>query len=78
LILSCNPPCSDHAQIYRTIEGIATSFNLDFDDAYQFCLGKEYNLEIATQDKDFNRVKPKIKIKFIGMPRLRPRLVEIN
>jgi predicted nucleic acid-binding protein len=52
-------------QIYQSVAGVATSFDLDFDDAYQFCVSKEYNLEIATQDKDFNNVKNFIPVRFI-------------
>ena len=40
-------------------------FGLDFDDAYQFCIAKESGLAIATQDKDFERVKKEISILFI-------------
>ncbi|MGQ3686057.1 MAG: hypothetical protein ACUBOA_13785 [Candidatus Loosdrechtia sp.] len=36
-----------------------------FDDVYQFKIAEEYGLEIITMDKDFNKVKGKIKITFI-------------
>lgn len=50
---------------YQTMESIANSFSLDFDDAYQYCAGKEFNLEIATRDSDFDRVKSAISVRFI-------------
>lgn len=30
---------------------------LDFDDAYQYCVARHYGLDIATLDKDFEKVK---------------------
>ena len=30
-------------------------FKLDFDDAYQYTLGKKFNLQIISYDSDFNR-----------------------
>jgi predicted nucleic acid-binding protein len=30
---------------------------LDFDDAYQFAVAREHSLTIASQDKDFQRVR---------------------
>ena len=39
--------------------------DLDFDDAYQFCVAKEAGLAVATQDKDFERVKAEIAVNFI-------------
>jgi uncharacterized protein len=38
-------------------------FGLDFDDAYQFSVARENNLAIATQDKDFQRVRTVVKIR---------------
>jgi len=38
---------------------------LDFDDVFQFKIAEEHGLEIITMDKDFNKVKDKIKVTFI-------------
>ena len=40
-------------------------YNLDFDDSYQYKVAEENGLTILTMDKDFVRVKEKIKVKFI-------------
>jgi len=42
-------PKSDYAQINTQ----AQSLNLDFDDAYQYCIAKCYDLKLVTLDKDF-------------------------
>lgn len=31
------------------------NFRLDFDDAYQYTLGKKFNLQIISYDSDFDR-----------------------
>jgi len=38
--------------------------NLNFDDVYQYIIGKYYNLTIVTMDKDFEKIKD-IEIIFI-------------
>ena len=50
---------------YAEVIQAGGDFALDFDDAYQFCVAAENHLHIATQDKDFARVKPEIGVKFI-------------
>jgi len=40
-------------------------YNLDFDDSYQYKVAEEQELTILTMDKDFMRVKDKIKVKFL-------------
>ncbi|MDR4496759.1 MAG: PIN domain-containing protein [Candidatus Scalindua sp.] len=50
---------------YEKLTMIKRDLNLDFDDAYQFKIAKEYGLEIITMDRDFNKVKDKIRVKFI-------------
>lgn len=50
---------------YSKLEEFAVKFNLDFDDAFQAVLAEEFNLTIATMDKDFERIKKHIKIKFL-------------
>ncbi len=37
-------------------------FNLDFDDAYQFQVARDYELAIVTMDKDFNRARDELEI----------------
>jgi len=50
---------------YPDLNKIAERFQLDFDDAYQTTLAKEFNLTIITMDNDFIRVKPYIPVKFL-------------
>jgi uncharacterized protein len=40
-------------------------FGLDFDDAYQFALAQNHGLILVTQDRDFERVKREISIRFL-------------
>jgi len=42
---------------YAQLAEANTRHGLDFDDAYQFAVARENNLAIATQDKDFQRVR---------------------
>ncbi len=39
----------------REVVGYAQSFNLDFDDAYQYAIAERYGLTIVSFDKDFDR-----------------------
>jgi len=41
---------------YQNIANAAQKFTLDFDDAYQHAIAKNFNLKIATMDQDFKRV----------------------
>jgi predicted nucleic acid-binding protein len=50
---------------YTEVIAARDKFGFDFDDAYQFCIAKEAGLGIATQDKDFERVKAEISVKFV-------------
>ena len=50
---------------YERLKDDAINNKLDFDDAYQFCIADERGYEIATMDKDFNRVNSLIKVNFI-------------
>lgn len=38
---------------------------LDFDDACQFCVARENNLAVATQDKDFQRVRNLVDVRML-------------
>lgn len=40
---------------YRELIDIKNSFNLDFDDAYQYKTAQYFGLKIVTMDKDFKR-----------------------
>ena len=51
---------------YSRIEEFAVRFNLDFDDSFQAVLAEELNLTIVTMDKDFEKIKKHIKIKFLN------------
>ena len=42
---------------YSRLAAANTRHGLDFDDACQFAVAEENNLAIATQDKDFQRVR---------------------
>ena len=53
------------ASAYSELIVAQQKFNLDFDDSYQFCVARENGLAIATQDKDFNRIKSEIEVLFI-------------
>jgi predicted nucleic acid-binding protein len=50
---------------YSRLKELAVRFNLDFDDSYQAVLSEEFKLAIVTMDKDFERIKNHIKIKFL-------------
>ncbi|NUM78915.1 type II toxin-antitoxin system VapC family toxin [candidate division KSB1 bacterium] len=41
---------------YESLIDAAQMFTLDFDDAYQHAIAKNFNLKIATMDQDFKRV----------------------
>jgi uncharacterized protein len=40
-----------------SVISVATRFNLDFDDAYQYTLAEKYGLTIVSFDKDFDRTE---------------------
>ncbi|HCW93149.1 MAG TPA: VapC toxin family PIN domain ribonuclease [Flexistipes sinusarabici] len=42
---------------YNDIVDIKKHPGLDFDDSYQYCICKEYNLTLVTMDKDFYNIK---------------------
>lgn len=50
---------------YNHVAKFSEEYNLDFDDAYQLAIAQEYNLKIATMDRDFNKVASIIQIDFI-------------
>ncbi|MGC9353430.1 MAG: type II toxin-antitoxin system VapC family toxin [Mariniphaga sp.] len=50
---------------YSKLEEFAVRYNLDFDDSFQAALSEELNLTIVTMDKDFERIKKRVKIKFL-------------
>lgn len=52
--------------LYKYLAGAKEDTGLDFDDVHQFKIAEEYGLEIVTMDKDFNRVRDKIKVTFVG------------
>jgi len=43
----------------------ASSYGLDFDDAYQFAVAKSYELAIVTMDSDFQKVENLIRVEFL-------------
>lgn len=52
-------------ELYNELTGIKRTLGLDFDDAYQYRVAKEYGLEIVTMDRDFEKTMKKVKIKFL-------------
>lgn len=42
---------------YGAVIKAKKNLNLDFDDAYQYCVAKHYGLKIVTLDKDFEIIK---------------------
>jgi len=48
---------------YSKLAEVNTRHGLDFDDAYQFAVARENNLAIATQDKDFQRVRSVLNVR---------------
>lgn len=44
------------ANAYAPLVDAAQKFALDFDDAYQHAVAKNFGLKIATMDNDFKRV----------------------
>src|SRR4030042_2358341 len=46
---------------YKDLPEIKKKFDLDFDDAYQYKVVKDHNLEIVTMDNDFEKVEHEIK-----------------
>ena len=51
--------------LYERVLSIHENYSLDFDDSFQTALAEEYNLPISTQDRDFNKVKHLVTVKFI-------------
>jgi len=43
--------------LYNEIITNREIFNLDFDDAYQYCIAKHNGLKFVTMDKDFQKAK---------------------
>lgn len=50
---------------YLQLGGAHTRHGLDFDDAYQFLVARENKLAIATQDKDFQRVRNLVDLRLL-------------
>jgi uncharacterized protein len=50
---------------YGQLAGANTRHNLDFDDAYQFAVARENKLAIATQDRDFQRVRNVVSVRLL-------------
>lgn len=50
---------------YSHLAEVNARYDLDFDDAYQFSVVRENNLAIATQDKDFQRVRKLMNVRFL-------------
>jgi predicted nucleic acid-binding protein len=50
---------------YSRLAEVNGRHGLDFDDAYQFAVARENNLAIATQDKDFRRVRNLVDVRLL-------------
>jgi predicted nucleic acid-binding protein len=44
---------------------IKKKFDLDFDDAYQYKVASDHDLEIVTMDRNFEKTKHEIKVAFL-------------
>jgi len=53
------------SESYTFLSEFKEKYGLDFDDAYQCKIAEEQDFTIVTMDKDFKRVKDRIKIEFI-------------
>ena len=42
---------------YEEVTQIKEEYNLDFDDSYQYCICKKYDLQLVTMDQDFKKAK---------------------
>lgn len=52
-------------EAYKDLADIRSNLGLDFDDAYQFNVAKEYDLKIVTMDRDFEKAKDRIEVIFL-------------
>ena len=50
---------------YSQLAEINARHGLDFDDAYQFAVAREHSLTIASQDKDFQRVRNVVDVRML-------------
>ena len=50
---------------YPKLTEANTRYAIDFDDAYQFSIARENKLAIATQDKDFQRVRSVMDVRLL-------------
>ena len=50
---------------YADLAKVKEKFGLDFDDAYQTALAKNYDFRIVTLDKDFKKVQDEIEVEFL-------------
>jgi uncharacterized protein len=50
---------------YSELADVNNRHGLDFDDAFQFAVARENNLAIATQDKDFQRVRNLVDVRYL-------------
>ena len=50
---------------YEELAELKRKSGLDFDDVYQYKVAKEYDLEIVTMDKDFEKVRDDVNIRFL-------------
>jgi len=51
--------------LYKDLSEVKRTFKLDFDDAYQYKIAKEYGLKIVSMDKDFEKVKDEVNVIFL-------------
>ncbi len=50
---------------YQSLSDIKRKFGLDFDDAYQYKIAKDNNLELVTLDRDFEKIKNDLIVVFL-------------
>jgi predicted nucleic acid-binding protein len=50
---------------YTGLKALRTKWGLDFDDAYQSAVAREFGLQIVTMDKHFEAVAKDIEVHFL-------------
>jgi predicted nucleic acid-binding protein len=50
---------------YEDLAEIKERLGLDFDDTYQYGVAKEYDLEIVTMDRDFEKAGRDVSVRFL-------------
>ena len=52
-------------RLYGDLIEIKRGLGLDLDDTYQYRVAKEYDLEIVTMDRDFEKIRDDVNVRFL-------------